>query len=414
MPNVAAIVLAAIDPLVDHPATVPLAAWIRIGAIAAAPGLVWMASVLAVMHRAVRSSSVFSGDVPARAPDPHVLAELRFANVVEEMAIAADLPKPRVLIVDSAAVNAAVFGPDEPHATIVGTSALLQSLSRDELQGVASDLVSAIANGDMTIGLRVAATLALFGFISCMAGSFTDRRAMRRLLGRTIKAAIWPTTAAARAVLDVVADPFAPTDAPGDAAPARPPASEARRDGDAEGWRALVWMPLAGPVAMAGFFAGLINLFVLQPLVSLAWRQRKYMADATSVRLTRDPDTLARALRAMARAPGGLFGAWASHLCVVQPTTSNRGMFGTSFVPPYPSIERRLRALAKMGAHVNASRRARVPVLAVLVGVPLVAILVALIGAVLYLLAFVSIALSMLFLGIPLGLLHMALRALGG
>jgi Zn-dependent protease with chaperone function len=412
MPNLAAIIFARLDPLVDEPAAVPIGDWLTIGALAAAPGLVWMASVLVVMHRAVRSSSVFSGDIPARAPDPHVLEELRFANVIEEMAIAANLPNPRVLVVESTAVNAAVFGPDERRATIVGTSALLRSLSRDELQGVAGDLVSAIANGDMTIGLRVAATLGLFGFIGCMAGSFTDRRAMRRLLGRTIKAAIWPTTAAARGILEVVADPFAPGDAPDDAASTPPSTSEARHDTDAEGWRALVWMPLAGPVAMAGFFAGLINLFVLQPLVSLAWRQRKYMADATAVRLTRDPDTLAGALQAMSRTRGGLFGAWASHLCMVQPAASSRGLFGASFVPSYPSIARRLRALTKMGAHVTATSRAHVPVLVILAAIPVVAILVVLIGIVLYLMAFLSIALSMLFLGIPLGVLHMALRAI--
>jgi Zn-dependent protease with chaperone function len=412
VPNVAAIVMARLDPIVDQPAAVPLRDWIRIGALAAAPGLVWMASVLVVMHRAVRSSSVFSGDLPARAPNPHVLAELRFANVVEEMAIAANLPKPRVLVVDSAAINAAVFGPDEQHATIVGTSALLESLDRDALQGVTGDLVSAIANGDMTIGLRVAATLGLFGFIGCMAGSFTDRRAMRRLLGRTIKAEIWPTAASARRVLDVVADPFAPADASGDTARAQPSIAETRHDTDAEGWRALVWMPLAGPVAMAGFFAGLINLFVLQPLVSLAWRQRKYMADATAVRLTRDPDTLAGALQTLARARGGPLGAWASHLCIVQPAASGRGLFGSSFVPAYPSLARRLRALSAMGAHVAASKRRHAPTLVVLAAVPVAAIVAALVGVVLYMMAFLSIALSMLFLGIPLGVLHVALRAI--
>ena len=61
-------------------------------------------------------------------------------------------------------------------------------------------------------------------------------------------------------------------------------------------WRTYAWMPLVGPLVISGFFGGLICMLVLGPLLALTWRQRKYLADATAVQLTRDPNTLGSAL----------------------------------------------------------------------------------------------------------------------
>ena len=63
--------------------------------------------------------AIESGELAAREPDPAVLAEQRFGNVAVEMAIAANLPPPRVFIVDSAVVDAVAFGTDEQHSTLV-------------------------------------------------------------------------------------------------------------------------------------------------------------------------------------------------------------------------------------------------------------------------------------------------------
>ena len=84
-------------------------------------------------------------------------------------------------------------------------------------------------------------------------------------------------------------------------------------------------MRFTGPLVMAGFFGGLVSSFVLSPLVALAWRQRKYLADSTAVRLTRNPDTLAEALQKMG--PGGSaldLAPWAAHLAVVQDGPAGR------------------------------------------------------------------------------------------
>jgi heat shock protein HtpX len=57
-------------------------------------------------------------------------------NVVEEMAIAAGVPKPRVYLIDEPDPNAFATGRDPQHASIAVTTGLLTTMNREELQGV--------------------------------------------------------------------------------------------------------------------------------------------------------------------------------------------------------------------------------------------------------------------------------------
>jgi len=150
---------------------------------------------------------------------------------------------------------------------------------------------------------------------------------------------------------------------------------------------------------------------VLGPLVSLAWRQRKYMADATAVRLTPDPDALAHALEKMSGA-GAPLTPWTAHLSVIQTAVARSGPLDASAVPMFPSVDRRLRALAKLGAHVSRPPR-RMPLPLVLVLAALSAVVGVLIALVLYLLVALSTALAMLFTGLPYAIIHLLLRWLG-
>jgi hypothetical protein len=62
---------------------------------------------------------------------------------------------------------------------------------------------------------------------------------------------------------------------------------------------------------------------VLGPLMGLLWHTRQYLADASAVQLTRDPDGLARALQQLNEEPGEIPGGnWASHLFLVRPRRS--------------------------------------------------------------------------------------------
>jgi hypothetical protein len=66
---------------------------------------------------------------------------------------------------------------------------------------------------------------------------------------------------------------------------------------------------------------------VFGPLMGLLWHTRQYLADASAVQLTRDPDGLARALQTLNEEPGEIPGGdWASHLFLVSPKRSNTGV----------------------------------------------------------------------------------------
>jgi hypothetical protein len=95
-------------------------------------------------------------------------------------------------------------------------------------------------------------------------------------------------------------------------------------------------------------------------------------------------------------------------LSVVQ----RRGMLGGSAVPMFPSINRRLRALGTMGAHVSRPR-GQMPFWAMAIAVPLVVVLAGLVAIMLPLMVWLSAVLSMLFGGIPFAMVHVLLRWLG-
>src|SRR5687768_13431349 len=122
---------------------------------------------------------VVSGLISYFAGDKMVLAASRareithddapvLFNVVEEMAIAAGLPMPKVYIVDDGAPNAFATGRDPEHASIAVTSGLLEKLDRDELQGVIAHEMSHVGNLDiryaMLVGVLVGTTVLISDF----------------------------------------------------------------------------------------------------------------------------------------------------------------------------------------------------------------------------------------------------------
>ena len=429
MPNLAGIIFEKISPMMDAPEKVSVAAWFQLFLHAAWPGLIWMVLVIVALRRMLLVSATFdTGDLGVREPDQTVLAEQRFANVVAEMAIAANLPEPRVRIMERGGLNAAVFGRDESHAIIVISHALLERLNRDELQGIAAHLVGSIANGDMTIGLRAAVTMSLFGLIARLGTVLIQGKGAIRGLMRILRDTLMPTAARARKLAQELADPFAePKQSDADIASVSPAPAAARpsllsalmrktplRRIDWEQVRPFLWMPLAGPVVLTGFFGGIVSSFILGPLLALAWRQRKYMADATAVRLTRDPDTLGQALSKMNQAGGAsTFAPWAAHLSVVRLNSGQAGLLGGAVVSMFPALDRRLRALQKLGARIDTAQAAGMPLRIKLIVAPLFAVAAMLFAVLLPLLIWVSVALTMLFTGLPVGIIHLLLRSIG-
>jgi Zn-dependent protease with chaperone function len=392
-----------ISSTTDQLESVPAARWIRIACIASIPGLVVMALAWHTLGRITREAMGSDAvHLSARPIDATSLAEQRFANVVAEMAVAAGLETPRVLVADNAAVNAAAFGADRTRASIVITTGLLAELDRAQLQGIAAHLVGSIANGDMKVGARFATALAMFGLIAKLGTSFADRDGARRFM-TLLFASLKPGGSASGGQLVMeLTNPFEP----------EKPVSASADSTDAVPWRSLLWMPLAGPLAISGFFGGLLCTLVLGPLLSLTWRRRKYMADATAVQLTRDPDTLGQALEKLRGSPvEGAFGAWIAHLCVMPGgLIGAKSILGGSSVPMSPSLDKRLRALGVMGAHVSPRAERVVPAWAWAILGPVCALVAGLMGVVVFGLLFVSIALSGLFTWLPALLIHAIIR----
>jgi len=216
-------------------------------------------------------------------------------NVVEEMSIASGLPMPKVYIVDDTAPNAFATGRDPEHATVAVTSGLLEKLDRDELQGVIAHEMSHVANFDirysMLVGILVGTTVLISDFF---------------LRG------LW----------------FGGGGRGG-----------GRRGGDGGGQLQLIMMLVAIVLAiLAPLFARLLQLSIS--------RQREFLADATAVRLTRNPKGLADALQKISgdREVLEVANRATAHLYIVNPIKRfekrSKGLFST-----HPPIEERIKIL---------------------------------------------------------------------
>ena len=209
----------------------------------------------------------------ARPADPNDPLERQFVNVVEEMAIAAGLPRPATYVVPDPDPNAFAVGRDPAHASIAVTRGLLESLDREELQGVIGHEMSHVRNLDIRAMTLVTA---LFGAVALL--SDVARRGLYHSGGSTGRSR-----------------------------------SDSRRSGEGGGGMALlfvVWMLVA---VFAPFVARLLALAVS--------RSREYLADASSAELTRNPLGLAAALRKIgdAHQPTRLIAQGSAHLCITDP-----------------------------------------------------------------------------------------------
>src|SRR6202008_4631184 len=115
------------------------------GAFAVTTGAIVLAMVLSV-------GSYFAGDqlllATSGARQVSQQSAPQLMNVVQEMALAAGVPMPKVYIIDDTAPNAFATGRDPEHASVAITTGLLQKLDREELQGVIGHELSHVRNFD--------------------------------------------------------------------------------------------------------------------------------------------------------------------------------------------------------------------------------------------------------------------------
>jgi heat shock protein HtpX len=169
-------------------------------------------------------------------------------NVVQEMAIAAGVPMPKVYVIDDTAPNAFATGRDPKHASVAITTGLLQKLDREELQGVLGHELSHVRNFDIRFALLVAV---LVGSIALLADFF-------------LRFTFWGGGG-----------------------------RRSSRDDRGGGGLQVIVMVLAIVLAvLAPIFARFVQLAIS--------RQREYLADASGVELTRNPHGLESALAKIA------------------------------------------------------------------------------------------------------------------
>lgn len=92
--------------------------------------------------------------------------DFNFYTVTENLCLAAQLPMPKLYVIESHALNAFACGRDENHATVCATTGLLEKLDRSELEGVIAHELSHIKNYDMRLMTIVAIFVGLIALIS--------------------------------------------------------------------------------------------------------------------------------------------------------------------------------------------------------------------------------------------------------
>ncbi len=403
MPNLFALGARAIEALSSE-AGVSVGAWLAGLTLAAAPGL--MALLLA--WRSLRAlaerclDAALTDQLQLRAPRRDELEELQLVNVIEEMALAARLPTPSVSLIDTAMVNLGAFELGG-QTRIVVTRGLLDTLDRAQTQALLGHLLAHIGNGDIALGARLLRVHELCGLLKLLSQAPLDRRA-RASLRALWRARRGDDAQAALVVRDCLLDPAAHSDL-----------ASTRREGPPH-WREYLSLPLFGAMMAGILIVPIGRMLLLAAPLALIGRSRRLLADAMAVQFTRDPTALASALSLPALAHTALPGLPAALASGFVLPTGDEGM--AHLVSPHPSLAKRVDALRRQGASIEAldaphhGRTRSMTMLAI--AVPLVALVAALMALVIYLGVVVAMALSLLFLALPAGLVHFILRAIAG
>ncbi len=333
-------------------------------AVLLVPGVGAMIAVWAGFRRLAREvvPDAVLERLGAREPRPGDLEELQLVDVVQEMALAAGVPAPRVLLIDDPAPNAALVGPSAGRVVAVVTRGVLERCDRGETQGVAALLVASAANGDPRLALAVTAIFQAIGFVFTVLDAFmgwspSAWRELVRTLGWMVRGR--RSAATAEAVAESLEGRLAPERYDGLQGLASDAGESAPRS---RGGRLLKRLPVLWVaifplllvylvVLLVRLEVQMLRLVVVGPLLGAMLRARRYLADATAVQLTRAPTEVARGLAALAAgrsAPPG--GPWLEHLFLVVPARAAEDSEHPAPIGGHPDPERRLRRLVALGA----------------------------------------------------------------
>ncbi len=220
--------------------------------------------------------------------------DFHFFTVAENLAIAAQIPQPKLYVIEDSAPNAFATGRDEKHAVVCATSGLLEKLDRTELEGVIAHEISHIRNYDMRL---MSIVTILVGMVTLLGDWFLRGIRFERRRGK--------------------------------------------------GGERLQTLFLA-----LGVFLALLSPLIAQLIQLAISRRREFLADSSAAMLTRYPEGLAKALEKIAadKEPLEAANKATAHLYIVNPLKNLHqgiGWFANLF-NTHPPIEERIRILREM------------------------------------------------------------------
>lgn len=239
------------------------------------------------------SDSVILGLSKARPADKRT--DFTFYSVCENLSMAAGLPMPKLYVIDDTALNAFATGRDPQHAAMCATTGLLQRLNRTELEGVIGHELSHIGNYDTR----------LMSVVTVLVGVVT-------LLGDwMLRANFWG----------------------------------GRRSRDNEGNIGAIFLVL-------GLVTAILSPIIAQIIQLAVSRRREFLADASSVKLTRQPSSLISALKKLGadKEPLEVANKATAHLYIVNPFKGIHGPMDklAGLFNTHPPLADRITALEKM------------------------------------------------------------------
>ncbi len=235
----------------------------------------WYSDKLALMS---------SGAKPADGPE-----WLELNRAVENLAITAGLPKPRVFIINDPAPNAFATGRDWKHGAVAVTTGLYSMMNKTELEGVLAHELAHIKNRDT---LLMTTVVVLLGFVTLLSDFF-----LRSML----------------------------------------------HSGNSEGRDGRLQMILV----VVGFALAILSPFIAQLIQLAISRKREFLADASGALMTRYPEGLASALTKIGAYASPMKNAnhATAHLFISSPFGGKSLSGWNSLFMTHPPIEARVKAL---------------------------------------------------------------------
>jgi len=221
-----------------------------------------------------------------------------FYTVAENLAHSQQLPKPKLYVIKDSAMNAFATGRDPEHAVICCTTGILAKLDRSELEGVIAHELSHIKNYDIRLMSIVSVLVGFMALLSdiMLRSTFYGRRGKNR---------------------------------------------------DNSGQLQIILL-------VVGIFMAMLSPLIAKIIQLAISRSREFLADASSVTMTKNPEGLARALEKLSMDSEPLEAAnkATAHLYITNPLKNTNVSFAKFFMT-HPPIEERIAALRNMTQTTN-------------------------------------------------------------